>query len=198
MAPAGPAAGGDEAAIKAVVKKMVTSMMNGNKAEFVSCFDANAQQAKFLGIMPGLVGGMTELQKAVTAKFGKDAWQQFQGNAQMTTPFQSAEDIETALNKSKVTVTGNRATIEMEAAEGDPLNLVKKAGAWKIDPAPMMGGAPPPDQMDAAVKMMDAMAGAFKKAAAEAKKDGSTVDSVKAVLQQEMMKLMGQVMDEPQ
>jgi hypothetical protein len=179
--------GGGQDTPKATVEKMFKSLKNGDRAQFMACFEATPEQTELLGSMAGVAEASKKLEDCCIKKFGEDAWKKSQSGKQGARPF--AE--EPPLDKAEVKMDGDKATMNMPG-QSQVMNLVKKGSVWKIDAA-SMAPATSADDVKRAAKMMDAMANALNVAAAEADKSGATMQSVQAKMAEEFMKAMMQM-----
>ena len=176
---------------KDTIKRMFASLEKGDRAVFLSCFDASTEEAPLLGAMADAMvdatATMAAFQKAVKAKFGDDGWKKMQINDQATGPF-AGKDVNAMMEKVTVKVDGDKAEA---VTEGDPeaMHLVKKEGAWKISAADLTKSAKP-EEAKVARAMMEGMVKALRAALTEVNKPDATAESVQMKLQEELAKLL--------
>ena len=176
--------GGGQDTPKATVEKMFKSLKNGDRVQFMACFEATPEQTEFLNAMAGFGEASKQFEDVCIRKFGEDAWKKSQTGKRGGRPFGE----EPPLDKADVKIDGEKATIALPD-QAQPMVLVKKGGIWKIDASALEPATSAEDVKEAA-KMMNAMADALKVAAAEADKAGATIESVQAKMAEEIMNVM--------
>jgi hypothetical protein len=95
-------------------------------------------------------------------------------------------DIDTdEVEKAEVKIDGDKATLKMPDQRAG-MDLVKKDGAWKIDPGEKLSKDP-----DKSIKMMKAQVEAYEAVMDDIGKEGETAESIGKKLMQAQMKAMG-------
>jgi len=160
---------------KATVAKMVQALKDGDEGPFMACFDAGAEEQKFLKAMVAAAAGTKKLQDVCRRKFGEETWDETAGS--------SMADAWAQLDVEKMTfeTDGDKATAKIPG-RGGRMNLVRKSGVWKIATDDMPSGA----RMKQMVDMMTRLAEALDKAAAEIDKPSVRKEDVARIVQDAM------------
>ena len=168
---------------KEAMTNLVKGMADGNEAQFIACFDATDQEAKFLKATFAMMKATTEFNAAAVAAYGEEGAKKLSGSSLSTSP---TKDFEKWAETLTIKIEGDKATVTAPN-QPQPLKLVRKNGAWLIKANDM---APPPEQVETALKTMGVMANVFTKMKARIGQEGVTVESLDKEMNAEMMKAM--------
>lgn len=119
-----------------VLDQMTVALLDGNKDEFLSYYQASAAQKQALiGMFDFSQAGMAFRDKFIAA-YGQDAWDTFQSDASQGASMSLPE----RYNPDEVTVDiDGDAAMVTATDEPQPLQLVRKNGVWLIDAESMVG-----------------------------------------------------------
>ena len=162
---------------------MAKGLVDGTEAQFLACFDATDQEAKFLKSVFAMMKATREFNAAAGAAYGEESAKKLSGSNKSSFP---TKDFEKWAETLTIKIEGEKATVTAPD-QPKPLELVRKNGAWLIKTS---GMAPPPEQAEMATKMMGVMADVFTKMKARIGQEGVTVESLKKEMNAEMTKAM--------
>ena len=173
---------------KAAMEKMFKAMAKNDADAFVSCFDATEDEAKVLRAMGNYMGTAVKFQKAMIDAYGDE------GVMENMKGLQGILD-GTWKEKLEIKIDGEKAVATAEG-EDKSLELIKKAGSWKIAADSMitdsvkLGGKPADlnQAFDKEVKMFQAMADAQKKVMPMIGKEGKTAEDINEFVGAAMIK----------
>lgn len=142
-----------------------------------SAFGSEAE-FKTVEALGKMISAMKKLSDAASAKYGKD---------NIITKGSKDIDVAAELEKSELKVEGDTATIiNKDKEEKNPMKLVKKNGAWKVDLASL-----PKEGTEQLVQMAPAMAKAATEVVAEIKADKyKTADEAQQAIGTKMVAAM--------
>jgi hypothetical protein len=191
LAMTGLSAGADEAkndTPKAALQTMFEAMAKNDADTFVSCFDATEDEAKVLRAMGNYMGTAVKFQKAMIDAYGDE------GVMENMKGLQGILD-GTWKEKLEIKIDGEKAVATAEG-EDKSLELIKKAGSWKIAadsmiPNAVKRGDPPADvseAVDKEVRMFQLMADGQKKVMPMIGKEGKTAEDIKEIIGALVMK----------
>ena len=178
--PTGPAATPKEA-----VTNLAKGLANGTEAQFIACFDATEQEAKFLKSTFAMMRATKEFNDAAVAAYGEEDAKKLSGGDMSKSPFPT-KDFDKWAETLTINVDGDKASVTAPD-QPKPLKLVRKNGAWLVKTEDM---PPTSEKTEAALKMMGAMADVFTKMKARIGQEGVTAESLKKEMGAEMMKAM--------
>ena len=180
----GPGDSGPAATPKEAMANMAKGLADGNEAQFIACFDATEQEAKFLKSTFAIMKATTEFNAAAVAAYGEEEAKKLSGDMSKS-PFPT-KDIDKWVETLTINVDGDKASVTAPD-QPKPLKLVRKNGAWLVKTEDM---PPTSEKTEAALKMMGAMADVFTKMKARIGQEGVTAESLKEEMGAEMMKAM--------
>ncbi len=193
---AGCGGGGDTAKTPMeAIENFRRAILDKDADAMKACFHTTENTEKMVAAMADFMIAATEFEEAMVAEYGDDAAKDMKGG------MKELKD-ENWVEKVTIEEKGDTAVARMEG-KNQPMNLVKKDGAWYIDAAGMAGPTGGKKDLTAedaekAAGMMTTMGEAMKKVGKNIGTEGYTAEKINEEMGTAMMEaMMGSMGEKP-